>query len=83
MVSTTNSKDLPGERTKYLLDESDIPRSWYNIQADLHAPAPPVLHPGTGLDAPIEARGIDEKDRRFGRKNRWRQVGRNRKRRRK
>src|ERR671934_1527448 len=48
MVSTTNSKDLPGERTKYLLDENDIPRSWYNIQADLHAPAPPVLHPGTG-----------------------------------
>src|SRR5438552_993300 len=40
--------DLAGERTKYLLDENDIPRSWYNIQADLHAPAPPVLHPGTG-----------------------------------
>src|SRR2546423_14010708 len=48
MVSTTNGKDLPGERTKYLLDENDIPRSWYNIQADLPTPAPPVLHPGTG-----------------------------------
>src|SRR5690349_20911236 len=50
MVSTsaTSNKDLPGERTKYLLDENDIPRAWYNIQADLHAPAPPVLHPGTG-----------------------------------
>src|SRR6476620_9933903 len=36
------------ERTKFLLDETDMPRAWYNIQADLHAPAPPVLHPATG-----------------------------------
>src|SRR6478672_5778436 len=43
-----SSNDLTGERTKYLLEEDAIPRSWYNIQADLHAPAPPVLHPGTG-----------------------------------
>ena len=43
-----SNTDLPGERTKYLLDEQDIPRAWYNIQADLHAPAPAVLHPGTG-----------------------------------
>ena len=35
-------------RTKYLLDEKDIPTKWYNIQADLKTPAPPVLHPGTG-----------------------------------
>src|SRR3954452_24243149 len=42
------NKELSGERTKYLLDEESIPRSWYNIQADLHAPAPAVLHPGTG-----------------------------------
>ncbi len=33
---------------KYLLSESDIPKSWYNIQADLPDPVPPVLHPGTG-----------------------------------
>jgi len=33
--------------TKFLLSEEDIPRSWYNIAADLlHPPAPP-LHPGT------------------------------------
>jgi tryptophan synthase beta chain len=37
----------PG-RTKFTLDESQIPRSWYNIAADLPQPAPPVLHPGTG-----------------------------------
>ena len=35
-------------RTKYTLDEADLPRQWYNIQADLQTPAPPVLHPGTG-----------------------------------
>jgi tryptophan synthase beta chain len=33
--------------TKYLLDESRMPRFWYNIQADLPKPLPPVLHPGT------------------------------------
>ena len=33
---------------KYTLNESDIPKSWYNIQADLPEPVPPVLHPGTG-----------------------------------
>jgi len=35
------------ETVKYVLDESRIPRAWYNIQADLPKPAPPVLHPGT------------------------------------
>ena len=33
--------------TKYLLDESRLPKSWYNIAADLPVPLPPVLHPGT------------------------------------
>src|SRR5438874_5738326 len=36
------------QRTKFVLDEKDIPNKWYNIQADLKTPAPPVLHPGTG-----------------------------------
>ena len=36
------------ESTKFLLSENDIPRSWYNIVADLPEPPPPVLHPGTG-----------------------------------
>src|SRR5512134_1047127 len=35
-------------RTKIVLDERDIPTKWYNIQADLKTPAPPVLHPATG-----------------------------------
>jgi tryptophan synthase beta chain len=35
------------EQTKYILDESHIPKSWYNLIADLPKPLPPVLHPGT------------------------------------
>jgi tryptophan synthase beta chain len=35
------------EPVKYVLDESRIPKSWYNLVADLPAPPPPVLHPGT------------------------------------
>ncbi len=33
---------------KYFLPESEMPKSWYNIAADLPQPPPPVLHPGTG-----------------------------------
>lgn len=32
---------------KYLLDEKDMPKDWYNIAADLPVPLPPALHPGT------------------------------------
>jgi len=35
------------ERVTFQLDEDRIPRAWYNIAADLPAPPPPVLHPGT------------------------------------
>src|SRR6478736_6000670 len=38
----------PVEQTKYLLNESELPRRWYNIRADMPNPAQPVLHPGTG-----------------------------------
>src|SRR5512136_2407163 len=34
-------------RTKILLDENDIPKQWYNIQADLKTPLDPPLHPQT------------------------------------
>jgi tryptophan synthase beta chain len=36
------------DTVKYVLDESRIPKSWYNLAADLPKPLPPVLHPGTG-----------------------------------
>jgi len=34
-------------QTKFILDESRIPRAWYNIAADLPVPPPPYLHPAT------------------------------------
>ena len=36
------------KKTKFVLEEKEIPTQWYNIQADLPEPLPPVLHPGTG-----------------------------------
>jgi tryptophan synthase beta chain len=36
------------ERSMWFLDQNDMPTQWYNIQADLPEPLPPVLHPATG-----------------------------------
>src|SRR5215210_4755245 len=36
------------DRTKFLLEESEIPTHWYNIVPDLPEPPAPPLHPGTG-----------------------------------
>ena len=36
-----------GDQVKFILDEKDIPKAWYNLAADLPKPLPPVLHPGT------------------------------------
>jgi tryptophan synthase beta chain len=33
--------------TKVILTEKEMPTSWYNIQADLPEPMPPLRHPGT------------------------------------
>jgi len=35
------------EQTRFMLNESDLPKAWYNIQADSPVPPTPVLHPGT------------------------------------
>jgi len=35
------------DTVKYVLDETRLPKYWYNLVADLPAPPPPVLHPGT------------------------------------
>jgi len=35
------------DQLKYLLEESKMPRTWYNIAADLPQPMVPPLHPGT------------------------------------
>lgn len=37
-----------GSQRKYLLDESKLSKSWYNVLADVAEPLPPVLNPGTG-----------------------------------
>ncbi|MGV8074389.1 MAG: TrpB-like pyridoxal phosphate-dependent enzyme [Syntrophobacteraceae bacterium] len=36
------------DQVKVFLDDSEIPRQWYNIMADLPTPMCPPLHPGTG-----------------------------------
>ncbi len=35
------------DTVKYVLEESRLPKRWYNIMADLPSPPPAVLHPGT------------------------------------
>jgi tryptophan synthase beta chain len=35
------------ENTRFNLNENDIPKFWYNINADNPVPPSPVLHPGT------------------------------------
>ncbi len=35
------------EKTKFILNEKDMPTKWYNIIPDLPEPLPPEVHPGT------------------------------------
>ncbi len=35
------------DQTRFILNESDLPRFWYNINADSPLPPTPVLHPAT------------------------------------
>ena len=44
---TTIEGELEMSQTKYLLNESDLPKTWYNINADMPVPPQPYLHPGT------------------------------------
>ena len=36
------------DQKKFYLSENDIPKQWYNVQADIPKPLDPALHPGTG-----------------------------------
>ncbi|MGB9799495.1 MAG: TrpB-like pyridoxal phosphate-dependent enzyme [Thermanaerothrix sp.] len=36
------------EQTRFILNENDLPRFWYNILADMPVPLSPPLHPATG-----------------------------------
>src|SRR5512141_1391888 len=35
------------DQTRFILNESDLPKFWYNVGADLPEPPAPVLHPQT------------------------------------
>lgn len=35
------------DQTRFLLNETDLPRQWYNVLADSPVPPAPVLHPAT------------------------------------
>lgn len=35
------------DQTRFILNENDLPKFWYNINADSPVPPTPVLHPGT------------------------------------
>ena len=35
------------DQTRFLLNESDLPKQWYNLNADTPVAPTPVLHPGT------------------------------------
>jgi len=63
------------ERTMYFLDQKDMPTSWYNIQADLPEPLPPLLHPGTKeptrLPPPLFSEACNEQE--FS-KERWIEI---------
>ena len=47
MIGGMTVESADAAATKILLSESEMPRRWYNLVADLPAPPPPVLHPGT------------------------------------
>ena len=52
--------------TKVILTEKEMPTSWYNIQADLPEPLPPLRHPGTKeitrLPPPLFAEALNEQE---------------------
>ena len=52
--------------TKVILTEKEMPTSWYNIQADLPEPLPPLRHPGTKeitrLPPPLVAEALNEQE---------------------
>ena len=63
------------DKTKFVLDEKDMPSAWYNIQADLPEPLPPLLHPGTKeptiLPPPLFVEALNEQE--FS-KERWIEI---------
>jgi len=40
------------DQTRFLLSESDLPRFWYNLNADTPVAPAPVLHPAPSSRSP-------------------------------
>ncbi len=63
------------ERTMFFLEQKDMPTHWYNIQADLPEPLPPLLHPvtkePTRLPPPLFPEALNEQE--FS-KERWIEI---------
>jgi len=63
------------EQTKFMLPEKEMPTHWYNIQADLPEPLPPLLHPvtkePTRLPPPLFPNALNEQE--FS-KERWIEI---------
>jgi len=53
-------------QTKFILTEKEMPTAWYNIQADLPVPLPPLVHPGTKeptrLPPPLFPEALNEQE---------------------
>jgi tryptophan synthase beta chain len=54
------------EQTKFVLSEKEMPTRWYNIQADLPEPLPPLRHPvtkePTRLPPPLFPEALNEQE---------------------
>ncbi|MFP3898778.1 MAG: TrpB-like pyridoxal phosphate-dependent enzyme [Dehalococcoidia bacterium] len=63
------------EQTKFVLPEKEMPTHWYNIQADLPEPLPPLRHPvtkeETRLPPPLFPEALNEQE--FSRE-RWIEI---------
>ncbi|MFP3880179.1 MAG: TrpB-like pyridoxal phosphate-dependent enzyme [Dehalococcoidia bacterium] len=63
------------EQTKFVLPEKEMPTHWYNIQADLPEPLPPLRHPvtkePTRLPPPLFPEALNEQE--FS-KERWIEI---------
>src|SRR5438105_10209196 len=48
LARVQQTRTRAGSQTKFVLDESELPRHWHNIRSDTPTSLQPVLHPGTG-----------------------------------
>ena len=54
MKEAIHAHDFMSQTTRFVLTQTDIPKQWYNLQADFSEPLPPPLHPGTREPVSLE-----------------------------